>query len=146
MRPVPVTLPWFFVTRRSTLWQLIKQLSPNAWAQLIYSERYLLSDRIAYHLYYNVRSLPCSGIRRILSAESPSAFTVSPSSHVTYCEVMSDVIFLWRVATPGVHWRFKETLQWSEPHLFTMPRSKRDSWRFRYGWGEFRLSLTLVIA
>lgn len=97
---------------------------------------------------YTVRDIchpiPCSGVSHILSAQSPTAFTVPPSSHVTCCEVMSDVIFVWRLTTLGVHWRFKETLQWSEPDLFTMPRGKGDSWQFGHRWGEFchfRLSL-----
>lgn len=60
---------------------------------------------------------------------------------------MSDVEFVWRLTTLGVHWRFKENLQWSEPHLFTMPRGKGDSWQFGHRWGEFchfRLSLTFA--
>lgn len=60
---------------------------------------------------------------------------------------MSDVEFVWRLTTLGVHWRFKETLQWSEPDLFTMPRGKGDSWQFGHRWGEFchfRLSLTFA--
>ena len=60
---------------------------------------------------------------------------------------MSDVEFVGRLTTLGVHWRFKETLQWSEPDLFTMPRGKGDSWQFGHRWGEcchFRLSLTFA--
>lgn len=50
MRPVPVTLPWFYFGRREhysslfTGYVSIIQLSANAWAWLIYSEGYRLSS------------------------------------------------------------------------------------------------------
>ena len=68
----------------------------------------------------------CSGMRRVLQTKSPTAFPVPPPSDVTSCEIMSDVTFLRGVATFGLYWCLEETLQWSKPYLFTLPRSQRD--------------------
>lgn len=68
--------------------------------------------------------LLCSGVCGFLSSQFSAAFSVPPSSHVACFEVMSDVICLRWLSSPGVHKRLKKALQWSKSHLLAMPRRK----------------------
>ena len=68
--------------------------------------------------------LLCSGVCGFLSSQFSAAFSVPPSSHVACFEVMSDVVCLRWLSSPGVHKRLKKALQWSKSHLLAMPRRK----------------------